>query len=169
MSFTERNGSLCIIQQVVGVMVVAVNVTVYGYIQPYKSLLANLLEIAVNINFLFLLLINSTSFFHDDMFTFSDISSNITSSDCGSSIAGIAHVSWLLMPVYYLPILGLSITAAVFAIHFIRYHFNMSPSMHVYLYAMKGAYTTGYSYGSFSLWFCMIIADIIYSYGAFCL
>ena len=121
MSFTERNGSLCIIQQVVGVMVVAVNVTVYGYIQPYKSLLANLLEIAVNINFLFLLLINSTSFFHEDMFTFSDISSNITSSDCGSSIAGIAHVSWLLMPVYYLPILGLSITAAMFAIHFIRY------------------------------------------------
>ena len=103
MSFTESNGSLC--QQVVGVMIVAVNVTVYGYIQPYKSLLANLLEIAVNINFLFLLLINSTSFFHDDMFTFSDISSNITSSDCGSSIAGIAHVSWLLMPVYYLPIL----------------------------------------------------------------
>ena len=102
-------------------MVVAVNVTVYGYIQPYKSLLANLLEIAVNINFLFLLLINSTSFFHEDMFTFSDISSNSTSSDCGSSIAGIAHVSWLLMPVYYLPILGLSITAAMFAIHFIRY------------------------------------------------
>ena len=33
--------------------------------------------------------------------------------------------------------------------------------MHVYFYATKGAYTTGYSYGSFSLRFCMIIDDII--------
>ena len=133
MSFTESNDGFYIIQQVVGVMIVAVNVTVYGYIQPYKSLLANLLEIAVNINFLFLLIINATSFFHEDMFTFSDISSNITSSDCGSSIGSIAHVSWLLMPVYYLPILGLSITAAVLAIQCVRYYFNNIITYNLYV------------------------------------
>ena len=51
-------------------------------LKPYRSRLANLLETAININFLFLLLINATSFFHDDFFTFSSLTESSSSSEC---------------------------------------------------------------------------------------
>ena len=108
--------------QVVHVLILAIYITVYGFAQPYKSRLANILETAVNLNFLFLLIINATSFFNSDLFTFSSISESTSdsSSVCPASIGGVALVSWILMPVYYLPLIGLCITAAVLATLFLR-------------------------------------------------
>ena len=108
--------------QVVRVFVVAIYTTVYSYTQPYQSRLANYVETAVNLNFLFLLLINATSFFNDDFFIFSTLTGNSMGggdSHC-SSVSSIAVVSWILMPFYYLPILGGCIIAIVLTILFIR-------------------------------------------------
>jgi hypothetical protein len=108
--------------EVVRVFVIAVSATLYTYCQPYRSRLANFLETAVNLNFLFLLLINTTSFFHDDFFTFPSLTLNSAdSADCAAgSLSGIALVSWILMPLYYLPVLGACATAAVLLVLFIR-------------------------------------------------
>ena len=116
-------------------IVLAVYSTVYGYVQPYRSRLANLLEIAVNINFLLLLLINATSFFHDDMFIFSsaDMVFNNTSSGCTGSIAGVAHVSWLLTPFYYFPLLGAIATSAVLIFRYCPLSTHNLYNEHVYL------------------------------------
>ena len=98
-------------------MVLAVYTAVYGYVQPYRHRLTNLLETAVNVNFLLLLTINATYFFDVDMFVFSHSESS-SSEECGSF--GVADVSWLLMSVYYLPVLGAAITAAVLVFRHVR-------------------------------------------------
>ena len=113
----------------VRVLVVAVYTTVYSYIQPYRYRLANFLEIAVNLSFLLLLLISSTSFFRDDFFVFPSLSEVSAAaggggggSYCGS-VRGIAVVSWILMPFYYLPVLVAGATASVLLALFIRNRF----------------------------------------------
>ena len=93
-------------------LVVALYTTLCGYVQPHTSRLANLLETAVNINFLILLSINATPYFYDDLFTFSHIEGS-SRGECGED--GIALVCWLMMPVYYLPLLGAGFTAVVIA------------------------------------------------------
>ena len=103
-------------------LVVAAYTTVYSYAQPYRSRLANYLETAINLNFLLLLLINATSFFTDEFFIFSSHDTGaVKDSDHCSGLDGIAVVSWILMPFYYLPLLGVCVTATVLAILLIRY------------------------------------------------
>ena len=102
--------------QVSSIVIVAVIIAIHGYLQPYRSRLANLLELAVSINFLILLLINTTPFFNEDIFFFSSAGPSSTS-EC---TAGVAQISWLLLPIYYLPILVVSVTAATLAYPFIR-------------------------------------------------
>lgn len=86
-------------------MILTLYTAIYGYVQPYKSKLSNITEAAVNINFLVLLILNATAFFHDDYLTFPPLvqSANDT---CSDSVHGIATVSWILMPFYYLPLVG---------------------------------------------------------------
>lgn len=110
--------------QVVKVLVLAVYTTVSGYIQPYRSQLANFLETAVHINFLSLLILNATSYFHNDLFIFSSgsLTDGSSSESCTGGLAGIAHVTWILMPVYYLPVIGVCVTATILAVLFIRYY-----------------------------------------------
>ena len=101
------------------IVIVAVIIAIHGYVQPYRSRLANLLELAVSINFLILLLINTTPYFNEDMFFFSSAEHNSTS-ECTN---GVAQISWLLLPIYYLPIFVASVTAATLAYIFIRLYF----------------------------------------------
>lgn len=56
--------------QAVPVMLVVIYTAVCLYVQPYKSKVTNMMEAAVNANFLLLLILNATSFFHDDYLTF---------------------------------------------------------------------------------------------------
>ena len=114
------------VTQAIRVLIVAAYTTVYSYIQPYRSRLANHLEVATNLNFLLLLLISATSFFTDDFFYFpslTDVTESSTDGDtyCGS-VGGIAVVSWILMPFYYLPVLVALITTAVLASLYVRYN-----------------------------------------------
>ena len=90
---------------------------VHGYVQPYRDLLTNLLEIAVNVNFLILLLINKTPYFYDDLFVFSP---HTEDDECDGIHNNIAQVSWIFMPVYYLPLIGACVTASLLAILYFR-------------------------------------------------
>ena len=129
----EQLVHIYLVLQVVRVLVLAVYTTVYGYVQPYRSRLANLLETAININFLFLLIINATSFFHD---AFSSLTESTNSGECAGSLVVIALVSWILIPVYYLPVLGACVTAGVLAILFIRYiqHCTCRMELHIHVH-----------------------------------
>ena len=113
------------LSKAVRVLIVAVYTTVYAYVLPYRSRLANYLEMVINLNFLLLLLISSTSFFSDDFFFFPSLTDIVTQSTDGEgycgSVAGIAVVSWVLMPFYYLPVLVCLATAAVLATLYVRY------------------------------------------------
>ena len=97
-------------------LVLAIIITVYGFVQPYKSLTANLLEIGVQVNFFVLLLIEATSGIRDLYFNFpSLLQSNMTSEpECVDSLTGIAPITWILMPFYYLPLLVFAVVACVY-------------------------------------------------------
>ena len=99
----------------------AVYTTVYIYVQPYKSNVTNLVEAAVNVHFLLLLVLNATSFFRDDYLTFPTpmLSANVTG--CSNGASGIATVSWILMPFYYLPLLCLFVAFLFLTFIFTRY------------------------------------------------
>ena len=71
-------------------LVLAIIITVYGFVQPYKSRTANLLEMGVQVNFLLLLLIEATSNIRELYFTFPPLlQSNVTSEpECVDSPTG---------------------------------------------------------------------------------
>ena len=104
------------------VLLLAIYTAVYGYVQPYKTRLTNIIETVVDVNFLLLLSLNATSFFRDDYLTFPYASLSQSADDsCSDSVRGIAIVSWILTPFYYLPLLVLCITAMAAAAPYIRY------------------------------------------------
>ena len=105
-------------------LVLAIIITVYGFVQPYKSRAANLLEIGVQVNFLLLLLIEATSNIRDLYFTFPPLlQSNMTSEpECVDSPTGIAPITWILMPFYYLPLLVFTVVACITFALYIRYN-----------------------------------------------
>jgi hypothetical protein len=105
--------------EAVPVLLMAVYTTVYGYIQPYKCRLSNLIEAAVNLNFLVLLILNATTFFRDDYLTFPSQSQSANDS-CSDSVTGIATVSWVLMPLYYLPLVAFCTILIVVLLTYIR-------------------------------------------------
>ena len=107
------------ILQGVCLLFLAVYTTAHGYVQPYRDLLTNLLEIAVNVNFLILLIMNTTHYFNDDLFIFPRHDDHHTE-ECGDIHNSIAHVSWIFMPVYYLPLIGACVIATVLAVVFLR-------------------------------------------------
>ena len=96
---------------------------VYGFAQPYKSLIANILEMGVQVNFLLLLLIEATSGIRDLYFTFPPLLQSNTRFDpeCVDSPIGIAPITWILMPFYYLPLLVFVVVACIHLAVYIRY------------------------------------------------
>lgn len=106
--------------QVVPLLLLTIYTAVYGYVQPYQSKLTNLIEAAVNINFLVLLILNATAFFRDDYLTFPNLSHSANDT-CSDSVHGIATVSWILMPFYYLPLGALCVILLAALLAYIRY------------------------------------------------
>ena len=113
------------IPQGVRILFLAVYTTVHGYVQPYRSHLTNLLEIAVNVNFLLLLFINTTPYFYDKLLVFS---SHTHDDECAGIHKSVTQISWILIPVYYLPLLVACVPASVVAIPFLRYK-NVLPQI----------------------------------------
>ena len=94
---------------------------VYGYIQPYKSLIANIMEIVVQTNFILLLALESNSFLRDTYNTFpplqndpvSPLKSNSWVADCRDSFTGVSELTKILLPFLYLPVVLFTAIAAI--------------------------------------------------------
>ena len=100
---------------------------VYGYIQPYKSLTANIAEIVVQMNFSLLLILESTSFLRDAYNTFpstsrleSGTSVQNESNTCSDDLTGVSILSAILLPFYYMPLLFFTVLVIIKLILFIR-------------------------------------------------
>ncbi len=99
--------------------VLAVTVAVYGYTQPYISLPANILEVFLSLDIIVLLLLKNTQQVVDQLQTYSSQSYcqeafNATC-QCDGSIEGVTSLTWILLPLYYIPL----VTAIVVSIGWI--------------------------------------------------
>ena len=103
-------------------LILVISIIIYTYVLPYKSKVANTLEIAVQLNFLTLLVLETTPLFQDTLFIFTapseqDLERN--SQECVDSPKDTSLLTWLLLPFYYLPVLGFTVTASVYIILFL--------------------------------------------------
>ena len=86
-------------------LLLAITIAVYGYVQPYKSMFTNILELILQVDFLILVLLWGTPYITEEYFVFEP--SPITSGrdECARDAMGIAEVTWILMPILYLPLI----------------------------------------------------------------
>ena len=94
----------------------------YGYIQPYKSLTANIVEIVIQMIFILLLALESTSFLRDayNIFPPSEVQIVNGTDVCKDDLSGVSLLTAILLPFYYLPLLLLIMLAASKFILFVR-------------------------------------------------
>ncbi len=126
--------------QAVPLLIVCILVAVYGLCQPYKSTAINVLEICVLSNFVLLLMLQSTQLIKDSYFVFPvpeatlQVESNHTLTDDCQLYSGVATVSWILLPFYYLPLLGVVVTSAILLINYLRLAITITSytAMHVH-------------------------------------
>ncbi len=110
--------------QVIPLLIVCVLVALYGLLQPYKSTAVNVLEIYVLSNFLLLLMLQSTQLLKDSYFVFpvpeaAVMEVNQTMDNC-QLYSGIATISWILLPFYYLPLFSLVVITAGLLVNYLR-------------------------------------------------
>ena len=114
----------------VPMFIMCIMLVIYGLIQPYKSKLTNTLELGVQINFIILLALESTSFLKDTYNTFpvlkmqASAQLNTTAADnstCKDIPVGISGLSKILLPFYYAPLLLLIILIIIAVSKFILY------------------------------------------------
>ena len=103
-------------------LVLAITITVYGFLQPYRGLFANAIEIFLQIDFLLLLMLRITPIIQDQYLVFPSPppSSSVDGDHCFDSIAGVAKITWVLTPFYYVPLLVLVLTAVVYSVLSVR-------------------------------------------------
>lgn len=81
-----------------------ITAALYSYIQPFEQLHVNILETILSINTLILLLLRNTEDISDTLGTIErQLPQN--EMDCQDDIRGVTDFSWLLLPVYYLPLI----------------------------------------------------------------
>ena len=89
--------------QTLVILVLAGILTLFGHVHPYKHRLTNLSEVAVLANFIILLALRQTPYVIDEYFQFP---SEEGEGGCGDHVPkGVATISWILLPLYYLPVL----------------------------------------------------------------
>ena len=91
---------------------------VYGISQPYKSQIANILELVVQLNFIVVLVLDSTAFLKDEysVFAVPETRENATLNLFDGKITKISTVAKILLPFYYLPLLLFFFTAVAYLI-----------------------------------------------------
>ena len=77
--------------------------TVYAYVLPYKEMLVNIIELFFQFNLLVFLLLRSTQSILDEYLRFPSHKHDGGSTSC-SSENGMAHLTWILFPFAYLPL-----------------------------------------------------------------
>ena len=95
-----------------------VMISLYGFMQPFRIKLINILEVVIAIDTIILLLLRRTQTVTDVLgrITVADSSVNGTSSvdDCSDYAAeSVTGVTWLLLPFYYLPLVISCLVAVV--------------------------------------------------------
>ena len=108
--------------QIPPLLVLCIILVVYGYIQPYKSLTANIVEIVIQMIFILLLALESTSFLRDayNIFPPSEVQTVNGTDVCKDDLSGVSLLTAILLPFYYLPLLLLIILATFKFILFVR-------------------------------------------------
>ena len=103
-------------------LVLTLTIAVYGFLQPYKSRWANAMEILLQIDFLLLLMLRTTPIIQDQYLKFPSPppSPGADGDRCYSGVTGVAKISWILTPFYYIPLLVLAVTAVVYCLLYIR-------------------------------------------------
>lgn len=90
----------------------------YGFIQPYKSQLSNILEMVVQANFVVLLVLESTTSLKDAYGAYQStamataVGPNATNV-CIDGIPGVSAFTTILLPFYYAPLLLFVLLATV--------------------------------------------------------
>ena len=111
--------------QVAPVLVLCLSIAVYGFVQPYKSQAANILEVVVQINFLLLLLVKITYNGSVDFDTLPPVTEDFLNSTainvCNDKLTGVVAEVWTLLPFYYFPLLLIPIVALIWLGIYIRY------------------------------------------------
>jgi hypothetical protein len=80
---------------------------------PYKSMVANISELAIQLNFLILLLLELSPFVREDLFVFSG---GADGGVCDNIFSNVSFIVFLLAPIYYMPLLVVSVGTAVYLI-----------------------------------------------------
>ena len=108
--------------QIPPLLVLCIILVLYGYIQPYKDLTANIAEIVVQMIFILLLALESTSFLRDtfNVFPASKVQTVNGTDVCKDDLSGVSLLPAILLPVYYLPLLLLIVLVIIKLILFIR-------------------------------------------------
>ena len=104
-----------------------VMLAVYGMCQPYKSRATNIMEMVLQVNFIFLLTLQSSGYLRDVYNVFpapelnpSAINANVAPIFDGNITRIISSLAKLLLPFYYLPLLLFIVTAIVYLVVYIR-------------------------------------------------
>ena len=103
-------------------LVLVLSIVIYSYVLPYKSKVANTIEIIVQLNFLTLLVLEATPLFQETLYVFSaptDEELERSRVKCVNSPADTSSKTWLLLPFYYLPLLGLISVVGVYTVFYI--------------------------------------------------
>ena len=107
------------VAQVPSLLVMCIVFCIYGLVQPYKSRVTNIIEMMVQVTFIILLTLESTSFLRDiyNVFPLPQVrvgnSANVTMDVCTDGRSGVSVITSILLPFYYLPLLALIAVATV--------------------------------------------------------
>ena len=103
--------------QVAILLLLCIFMALYGFYQPYKYCVVNVLEIVVEFNFLVILLLVSSKVMEPFYKLHLVKSAQLTSDSCSAvQRNGIAVATWILLPLYYFPILLLAIICSSYLV-----------------------------------------------------
>ena len=102
------------------IFIISVIMTVFGFLQPYKSVYCNILEALLSLDVLVLLLLRNTEQITDQLQVPTELSSNGTAGRECVEEEGITGFSWLLFPLYYFPLVVFLIATTIWIVFCVR-------------------------------------------------
>ena len=107
--------------QYAAIFIISVIITVFGFLQPYKSVRYNILEAFLSLDVLVLLLLRNTEQITDQLQVPAGQSSNGTTGRVCTEVEGITGFSWLLFPFYYFPLAVFLIATTIWIVFHVRW------------------------------------------------
>lgn len=102
--------SYLVSQQYSSIFVTIIILTIYGYVQPYKHTLSNVMEVVLAVDVLIMLLIKNTNQIHDQLLGLPPQPASVLAINSTSvctdddNIVGVSPLVILLTPFYYFPL-----------------------------------------------------------------